>query len=349
MKRLQEYWYDRSSSKYLPVRLLKPLSSLVAAVAHRRLVKATSVASPVPVIVVGNLSVGGTGKTPVTVYLVELLRRQGFNPGVISRGYGGKAPSSPFDVQSDSLGAESGDEPLLIARRCGCPVVVDPVRPRALSFLLAKYSCDVVISDDGLQHHALARDVEIVVIDGARGLGNGLCLPAGPLRESADRLTTVDFILHNSRQADLSMYCLDAGALPPQHVFGLNPGQAVHCLSGRRVSLSALPQLPTVAALAGIGHPQRFFTMLEGLGVSLQATHAFVDHHQFRREDLASIEGELILMTEKDAVKCRDFADERCWYVPIEAVFDDSASAIDVSFDQQITAAVTASASRKVI
>ncbi len=323
MKSLQHYWYDKKSANTWLIRCLKPLSCLVSRIARKRL---TGLIKPsgkaLPIIVVGNISVGGTGKTPVTVFLIDLLLSQGYKPGVVSRGYGGKAERYPFHVNQDSSGLLSGDEPLMIASRCGCPVVVDPDRAAAVNALLQHYDVDVIISDDGLQHFALARDIEIVVIDGNRGLGNGLCLPAGPLREPATRLSDVDFVVHNSVLADLP-----AGlALPQSYVFGLKPHYVVHCLSGRRLPLAAVVEWSNIAALAGIGNPARFFTMLEAHNIVLSQQLPFADHHPFVRDDITAIDASIVLMTEKDAVKCRSFYDDRCWYVPVDACFDDSFS-----------------------
>lgn len=335
MSRLQDRWYHPASVDDLSVRLLKPLSRLVESVARRRYRgfkgghTVASQQSRCPVIVVGNISVGGTGKTPIVIFLVELLRAQGFRPGVVSRGYGGKAKHYPMAVNADSLGAESGDEPLLIASRCRCPVIVDPNRAQAIALLLATTDCDVVISDDGLQHYGMARDIEIVVIDGQRGLGNQLCLPAGPLRESAERLADVDFIVHNSCQAALPA---SADGIA-QAVFTLQPGQAINCFDQSRCDISALAELGRIAAIAGIGHPQRFFTMLADLGLSTNNT-GYADHYSYRREDLTDKPEPVILMTEKDAVKCRAFVDRRCWYIPIEAQ-------LPPSFNHQLIDAVT--------
>lgn len=334
MTRLQERWYRPSSVDDLSVRLLKPLAAVVKAVAGRRYRDFIANQdmprqSRCPVIVVGNITVGGTGKTPVVIYLIALLRAQGYKPGVVSRGYGGKAKQYPMRVTADSLGAEAGDEPLLIASRCGCPVVVDPNRTQAIESLLSTTDCDVVISDDGLQHFAMARDIEIVVVDGQRGLGNQLCLPAGPLRESTERLADVDFIVHNSRQA-----ALPANAdVVSQAVFTLQPGQAINCFDQTQREISTLAELGSIAAIAGIGHPQRFFTMLSNLGLTTHNT-AYPDHYAYRQNDLTDRREQVILMTEKDAVKCRDFVDSRCWYIPIEAQFPPS-------FDRQLIDAIT--------
>ncbi|CAH0990005.1 Tetraacyldisaccharide 4'-kinase [Sinobacterium norvegicum] len=333
MARLQDRWYQPESVDDWSVRLLKPLAAVVKTVARRRYRDFT--ANPAaqdkprcPVIVVGNITVGGTGKTPVVIYLIELLRRQGFTPGVVSRGYGGKAGHYPMRVTADSLGSEAGDEPLLIASRTGCPVVVDPNRTQAISALLSQTDCDIVISDDGLQHFAMARDLDIVVVDGHRGLGNQLCLPAGPLREPVERLADVDFILHNSTEATLPT----AANGVAQAVFTLQPGDAINCFDHSRRGVKTLAELGDIAAIAGIGHPQRFFSMLTTLGLSTTNT-GYADHYAYSAQDLADKHEPVIVMTEKDAVKCRDFADRRCWYIPIEAIFPPS-------FDRQLIDAI---------
>ncbi|HEB97741.1 MAG TPA: tetraacyldisaccharide 4'-kinase [Sedimenticola thiotaurini] len=260
---------------------------------------------PVPVIVVGNISVGGVGKTPLVIWLVRHLRRQGWNPGVISRGYGGRAGDWPRPVGADSDPAAVGDEPVLIARAAGCPLWVGPDRPEAARRLLAESDVDLLVSDDGLQHYALERDLEIVVIDGGRRLGNRLCLPAGPLREPPGRLRRADLVVVNGPAApgEAAMELIPTGLVQladPRARSGLED------FRGRRVH-----------AVAGIGHPQRFFRLLQRQGLEVIA-HPFPDHHPYRPSDLAFDDGLPILMTGKDAVKCRPFADARCWSLEVE-------------------------------
>lgn len=263
---------------------------------------------PVPVIVVGNLTVGGTGKTPLVIWLAETLRRSGFTPGVISRGYGG-ASRQPQEVHADSDPRRVGDEPLLIHRRTGCPVFVAPRRDAAAHALLATRPVDLLISDDGLQHYALPRDVEIVVLDGVRRFGNGRLLPAGPLRESPARLATVDFVVCNGGEPR-----------PGEWRMTLAGEEAVHLVTGERHPLTAFAGSKPFA-VAGTGNPERFFAHLRGFGVDVEAV-AFPDHHVFKRYDFAFPPRSVILMTEKDAVKCRDLADPRIWYVPVTARLD---------------------------
>jgi tetraacyldisaccharide 4'-kinase len=284
----------------------------------------------VPVIVVGNLTVGGSGKTPLVIHLVDALRARGHRPGVISRGYGARAgDAAPRPVEPDSPAATHGDEPVLIRRRAGCPVFVCPARPAAARALLdAHPEVDVIISDDGLQHLALARDFEIAVFDG-RGAGNGRLLPAGPLRENLGRLQSVDAVVAQDAPA------IANGALAMRLEFAefrnlrdpslrCQPG-----LFGRRYG-------GRVAAVAGIGNPARFFAQLRALGLSV-APHAFPDHHAYGEADLAGIGEPLILMTEKDALKCESFSDGRLWVAPVTAVVDDRlvASILEKTFGSQ--------------
>ncbi len=242
-----------------------------------------------PVIVVGNISVGGTGKTPFTLLLCQLLQQQGWQPGIVSRGYGARI-STPTLVKPDASAGAVGDEPLLLAQHSGCPVVVCPDRVAAAQYLLAHTNANIVISDDGLQHYALARDIEIVLIDGSRGLGNGQLLPAGPLREGAWRLKQADLVVANSQsvaQADGVMQLTAAAAKALTGEATLTPGP--------------------VTLVAGIGNPQRFERTALAAGFSITARRYFTDHHKFSAADFAGICGP-VLMTEKDAVKCRHFA-----------------------------------------
>ncbi len=269
------------------------------------------VSLPVPVIVVGNIFIGGTGKTPFTIWLVESLRERGFHPGVISRGYG-RQSDEIAEVKAGNSAAEVGDEPLLIATRSGAPVVVGRDRVWAARRLLALHpEVDVIIADDGLQHYRLGRQVEIQLSD-ARGVGNGWLLPAGPLREPASR--RADFYVLNGVETN------DA-----QHYTMHLQGAQIERLADRsdRMPLAALHEGRRVAAAAGIGHPQRFFDMLAARGVPLVATLPLPDHHDFAGNPFACIDADVILITEKDAVKCARNAtlcgDPRIWVVPVRA------------------------------
>ena len=263
--------------------------------------------APVPVVVVGNLTAGGNGKTPVVIWLVEQLQKRGIRPGVVSRGYGGKAATYPLLLNAQTTTAEAGDEPVLISQRTGAPVAVSPVRSDAVKALLAEHSVQIIITDDGLQHYALARDKEIVVIDGVRRFGNGWWLPAGPMRERASRLKTVDAIIVNGGVAK-------QGEIPMQ----LHPGLAVNLLTGERREAAALPNL---VAMAGIGHPPRFFATLEQSGARLDKCIPLADHQALTPEQVNAftVDGQTLIMTEKDAVKCRAFAKENWWYLPVDA------------------------------
>ncbi|KZQ41237.1 tetraacyldisaccharide 4'-kinase [Enterobacter cloacae subsp. dissolvens] len=263
--------------------------------------------APVPVVVVGNLTAGGNGKTPVVIWLVEQLQKRGIHPGVVSRGYGGKAAHYPLLLAPDTTTAEAGDEPVLIYQRTGAPVAVSPVRSDAVQALLAEHDVQIIITDDGLQHYALARDKEIVVIDGVRRFGNGWWLPAGPMRERASRLKSVDAVIANG-----------GAARPGEIPMHLQPGMAVNLLTGERQAVSRLPAL---VAMAGIGHPPRFFATLEQCGARIVKRVPLADHQALVAEqvDALTTPGQTLIMTEKDAVKCRAFAKENWWYLPVDA------------------------------
>ncbi|MFP2769290.1 tetraacyldisaccharide 4'-kinase [Oceanisphaera sp. KMM 10153] len=287
--------------------VLAPLSGLFALISglRRWLFRRGSKAvyrAPVPVIVVGNLTVGGNGKTPLVVWLVAWLRRQGYTPGVISRGYGGKAEQYPLLLKANTGPGQAGDEPVLIYRRTGCPVVVGPKRGEAAA-LLATLGVDVIISDDGLQHYALARDIELVVVDGKRRFGNGHLLPMGPLREGLWRLKRVDAIINNGGPAETGEFLMT-----------LKPG-ALQPVGGTQ----AVPEPgETVNALAGIGHPPRFFATLEQLGFILKQRLALADHKAVTPAQLTGLQSAPLLITEKDAVKWPGGHDN-VWFVPVDA------------------------------
>jgi tetraacyldisaccharide 4'-kinase len=257
------------------------------------------------VVVVGNITVGGTGKTPVTIALVEALQSAGLRPGVVSRGYGATAGVFPHRVGAGSTAAECGDEPLLIHRRTGCPCVVDPVRPAAVRYLLAQEPVDLVISDDGLQHYALGRDLEIALVDARVGLGNGFCLPAGPLREPPTRLRQVDYVLHR-------------GGEDPATAFHYRHEILVNLTSGATRPLSPQGLDGTVYAVAGIGRPQPFFDTLAAAGFRV-IPRVFPDHHAYLPGDFAGLVDRPVIMTEKDAVKCAGIAGQNAWYLRISA------------------------------
>ena len=303
--------------------MLRPLSAVFTALADRRRRQYLNGSKPVwrasvPVIVVGNISVGGTGKSPMVIWLVNWLREQGYKPGVVSRGYGAKPPAFPFIVTPTTLPSEGGDEPVMIARRTSVPLVIDPDRPAAVRHLQQNFDCDIIISDDGMQHYALGRDIEIAVIDGQRGFANGRCLPEGPLREPVERLVSVDLIVVNGKATQ-----------PPGHSYSemhLQPGR-VHSVDVNSGALSdSLHNFaethPNVHGVAAIGNPERFFSVLEGHGLTIER-HAFSDHHAYRMEDFSFAGGESIIMTEKDAVKCAHLPLKNAWYLPVDAQLDD--------------------------
>jgi tetraacyldisaccharide 4'-kinase len=312
MKWLTDSWYHPQPLRWL----LLPLSGLYRlVVALRQLAYQHDIFSrhkmPVPVIVVGNISVGGTGKTPFVLWLAEQLKQAGYRPGIISRGYGGKVGHYPQFVAADSDPAKLGDEPVLIARRSACPVVVDPKRSRASVHLLSHHHCDVIISDDGLQHYALQRDIEIALVDGQRRFGNKLCLPAGPLREPMTRLKSVDFVVYHG------------GDAPQHYQMQLNASEWVNLADPeQRLTLAAFAD-KEVHAVAAIGHPQRFFDQLCDNNIIVHP-HAFADHHAFQPADLNFGDNLPILMTEKDAVKCQSFATADMWFLPVTATVTDT-------------------------
>jgi len=288
----------------------------------------------VPVMVVGNITVGGTGKTPLVIWLAKFLQERGHRPGIISRGYG-RAGCEVSIVTATSVPDEVGDEAVMIARNAKCPMVVGPSRVAAAQKLLETNSCDVIISDDGLQHYALARDCEIVVIDGERNLGNGLCLPAGPLRESAVRLQHVDFIIKNIGMNDVcnnnSKKTSNGSVDLPVYSMCFIPDCFCKvCDVGANQEQIAVQDLinfcmgKTCHAVAGIGNPARFFQQLRVFGLQIQE-HIFPDHHAYVVEDFDFVgKDEIVIMTEKDAVKCRGFAQENWWYLRISAKPEDS-------------------------
>jgi tetraacyldisaccharide 4'-kinase len=282
--------------------------------------------APVPVVVVGNLTAGGNGKTPTVIWLVEQLQQRGYRVGVVSRGYGGKAASYPLVLDEHTTTQQAGDEPVLIYQRTGAPVAISPKRAEAVQALLHQQKLDVVITDDGLQHYALQRDFELVVIDGVRRFGNGWWLPAGPMRERASRLNSVNARIANGGVAQ-------AGEIAMR----LQAREAVNIASGARRPAA---ELPHVVAMAGIGHPPRFFATLEKLGVDVEKEVAFADHQEYQQAQLAALASseQTLLMTEKDAVKCRIFAQPNWWYLPVDAVLSpDQAESLLQSIEALLT------------
>lgn len=260
----------------------------------------------VPIIVVGNLTVGGTGKTPLVIAIAKRFKSQGFNVGVVSRGYKSSCKNYPYKVTIDDNASTVGDEPLLIAKNTNCPVVIAKKRNLAINYLIEQEQCNLIINDDGLQHYSMGRSVEIIVIDGERGLGNGLHLPAGPLRESKSKLKKVDLIVINGQ--------LDS---KEQNSYAMNfvPGKITNLLNDNTYEPIELKH--PIAGIAAIGNPNKFKETLNKMGLEF-SYKSFPDHYKFRCEDLAKLNN-TIIMTEKDAVKCQAFATERMYYLPIEA------------------------------
>lgn len=309
MSWIDNMWYSPSWYHWPVIILLLPLSAVfwVLSSLRRMLFRLqikSSVDIPVPVIVVGNTSVGGNGKTPLVVHLAKRLRQAGYHPGVLSRGYGGKNATYPMSVDYISEVDRVGDEAILMRQHINCPLVVDPIRPRGAMKLVETHKCDVIICDDGLQHYALNRDIEIVVMDGQRRCGNKLLLPAGPLREGSWRLDRVDFLVLNGGSVTNGEYLMSLEAGRLINVKYPNKSLSINDLS-----------LP-VTALAAIGNPQRFFSLLEKKRVKLKDQISFVDHHAFSKKDIPS---GTVIMTEKDAVKCTLIAHDDCWYLPVSA------------------------------
>ncbi|HEY4697007.1 MAG TPA: tetraacyldisaccharide 4'-kinase [Gallionella sp.] len=339
MFRLEHHWY-----RITPLHLILIPLSLVfrVLVAFRRVLYRDRILASdqllIPVIVVGNISVGGTGKTPLTLALAQQLIALGWHPLIVSRGYK-SASQHPQQVEPGMTAQQAGDEPLLMARRNLCPVWVGKDRAAtARAALQAHPQCDVVLCDDGLQHYRLQRDVEIAVIDGARGLGNGWLLPAGPLREPVSRLQTVDAVVVNVQarsplptplpqagegaNESLREFQFDGGAVAPgQYEMRLDGTVFYNLLDPGLTATATDFHKPGNHAVAGIGHPQRYFQHLETLGISF-TPHAFPDHHPYSATDLAFTDCDAVLLTEKDAVKCTAFADARYWVLRVDAQID---------------------------
>ena len=293
---------------------LRPVAAIYGALTTlRRMAYATGIFKtrrvPALVIVVGNVVAGGAGKTPVTMALARHLLAKGLQVGVISRGHGRKTQDARA-VTHDSHPLDVGDEPLLIRCRTGVPVVIDPRRSRALRYAIEQYQPDIIISDDGLQHFALPRTVEIVVLDADRGLGNGRCLPAGPLREPPSRLDHVDYLVLNGRP-DVRW--------PQASVMVLQVDDPVNLKTGEVMPMEDFAaRHPLVHAFAGIGNPQRFFSALSAWDIRVTG-HPMPDHHLFTAADFAGLDRHTIVMTEKDAVKCAAMAADNIWYLPVTA------------------------------
>ena len=303
---LIDAWYNKSFWLYILAPLTFLFSSLVKARRNSYINNPKKVwNSPKPIIVVGNISMGGTGKTPLVKFIASELAKRGFKPGLVSRGYGGKY-SGTLEVTSETTYKQTGDEAQILAK-LNIPFFIDKNRSRAARKLQEKHDVDVVISDDGLQHYAMGRDIEIAVIDGARRLGNGLAFPAGPLREPKSRLSEVDFIVNNGGPTE-----------GDEILMTLSPAKFIHLNSGKEYSVDKWPMHNQVHAIAGVGNPNRFFDLLLRLGFEFDK-NPFPDHHKYNKRDLYYLDHLPILMTEKDAAKCKHFKNSKIWYLSIES------------------------------
>ena len=316
-KSISQAWYHRGPSwtyLFLPLAWLFQFFTYLRRLCYRLNIF-KSKALNVPVIIVGNITVGGSGKTPLVLYLSQLLQENGYTPGIISRGYLGNCQQFPHLLELDDDATSVGDEPILLAKRSHCPVVIDPKRLRAAEYLLANSACDIIISDDGLQHYALKRDLEIVVIDGQRLFGNNLLLPAGPLRETRKGVNSADLLVINGADAD-DAYRMD-----------YTPSALTNVLDPQITQEIEYFHSQPIHAVAAIGNPYKFFQQLRALGLTV-IEHSFSDHFALQKNDLQFDDLYPIIMTEKDAVKCQTFADYQYWYLPIDAVlpqaFNDS-------------------------
>ena len=327
---LQQQWQSKGLAHFV----LVPLSWLFATLSSlRRLLYRTHILHsyqlPVPVIIVGNITVGGTGKTPLVIYLTEQLKAAGYRPGIISRGYGGQQTGM---VTANSSAEHMGDEPVLMARRTAVPICVNPDRVVAGQTLLKAYpDCNVIISDDGLQHLRLQRDIEIVLVN-KLALGNQWLLPAGPLRESISRLNTVDLIVNSSEEA---LPLTNQAVHAKTHQMRMK-GDIFHSLDGKKSQSAMFFKGKMVCAVAAIGHPERFFASLTALGLRFN-TRIFPDHHPFKLEDFSDVETDTLIMTEKDAVKCQSIPLHDAWYLPVQAeLFADNLPPLHVTVIQSL-------------
>lgn len=300
---LNRIWYKDTH----PVRwILYPFSVLFCVVSGVRryvLVRYHQRNATIPVIVVGNITVGGVGKTPLIIALAQRLKDQGKRVGIVSRGYKSRSSYYPRLVKGNDAACDVGDEPLLLAQKTACPVVISPQRAQAVAYLQQQYTLDLILSDDGLQHYAMGRQMEIAVVDANRGFGNGLCLPAGPLRESPRRLQQVDLVVIN-----------------PGEEMTLEIEGFYHLKSGKKVALSSLKT--PIMAIAAIGNPERFYASLRSQALVFES-RSYPDHYQYTAKDFQDLGHYTVIMTEKDAVKCRDFCGQNSYYLSVNARISD--------------------------
>ena len=311
-------WYGKKAWLFL----LLPISWLFSALSslRRGYLQSRHQGTPfsAPVVVIGNISVGGSGKTPLIIALVRALHEKGYSVGVVSRGYGGKARRYPLVVTQSTPVSDSGDEPLLIANSCGCPVVVGPNRANAVRTLIERFSCDLILSDDGLQHYRMHRDVEVAVIDVARGLGNGFTLPAGPLREAQHRLDEVDMIVRNGGDSEMPVSHKSENNSCVQ----LMPVGLRKLGSDRLISLDEWSDSMSVHAVAGIGHPERFAATLMEMGFMTEL-HAKNDHQALSIGDVQFNDKRPVIITEKDAIKYKDLVPDNLWVLEVRMPLSD--------------------------
>ena len=315
--KLIKYWYQPKVSPWLWP--LLPLSRLMHLIAIRRFTQYARASRPtskkIPVIIAGNITVGGTGKTPFVIALIKHLQSRGWQPGIISRGYGAASTLSfPAEVHATSDPSIYGDEPVLLAQETQVPVIISPDRQAAVNRLTQMGQTNIIVSDDGLQHYKLHRDIEIVMVDGVRGLGNGQCLPAGPLREPPSRLKTVHLVV--------SKGALHTPLTVSVDLMQLVSGDLVNLYTNNRLApVELLQQHEYIHAVAAIGHTAPFFSGLRQAGFKV-IEHSFPDHYAFKLEDFNDIKEYPVVMTAKDAVKCRGFARDNWWYLPVQGVLD---------------------------
>ena len=313
MKRIDAYWYSQNPVAWLllPVTAIYCLLVFIRRFFYRTgILKSYKLSAPV--VIVGNITVGGTGKTPLLIALCELLKSQGYKPGVISRGYGGDFEGERLIKASDNADVV-GDEPCLIYARTQCPMAVGRDRVAAAKLLLADNDCDIILSDDGLQHYRMQREIEIAIVDNDRQFGNGFCLPSGPLREPVTRLNQVDIVVDHYS---------DAGIDIREDNFSLKFSDAVNLNSNESIKLDSFKGSP-VHAVAGIGHPKRFFDQLIRQGLDV-IEHEQPDHYKYTATDFQFNDDFDVLMTEKDAVKCCSFSADNLWYIPVSAELSNS-------------------------
>jgi tetraacyldisaccharide 4'-kinase len=335
MRLIEQVWFNDHKAKYWLVPLLLPFSALFWLLTKlRRMLYRLGILQTIrltkPVIVVGNISVGGNGKTPMVLWLIAHYQQKGLNVGVVSRGYGGKSAIYPLVVNQQTSTAQAGDEAVMIYQRTKVAVAVGADRIASAQKLISM-GCDIIISDDGLQHYRLARDVELAIVDGKRGFGNQLLMPAGPLREGLWRLKSVNYVITNGHCSIKTANTLNQGKIKPLEM-RLIAANVCNLKTGQQLKIADfVKHFKQVNAIAGIGSPQRFFETLTAQKLTLLKSKDFADHYQYKAEDLALFEQNIpLLMTEKDAVKCREFAQDHWWYLTVDATINPTDSLLSL-------------------